>query len=617
MKRVVMKKILMLSLGLCVATHGLYPDELTDRLVTLQGRLKELSGILGTLGKKPRAEKPKIAESKDAAAKRAKHIKDFANKVDTLEIPVFEDFYQTFLELYFKPVFKESRLGKDLQDFSYGKNRQYFTQYTDDDIEHIKDTIGRAIFERNILQYCRTEIIELYDADRKQSGQHPLWVYEGEKNPNKMRDIIQNVQDKTPAPEIQALLEDTARAVSQAVEDMFYHAERPKGQDRVSCDCLTNTLEHGCYKSGVTPIEDEALRIPREPKHVLFYPINYLIFETMHVTLFHGYHLINKLILLFDFTKKIEAEVVVENKVKFKVGFDNVFADMMKTIVGKEDKIKDGLFTGNQLKSAPGTDEDKTVLELVFLGQTTKQPRMVIFGKKPDIYWSQTGYRGSENFPDGVFHPTTPGYEDKVTKEELTYALWYHIWRHTCYSVGLLPENLIPVLGLSAEKQAEVVKIEEKAHVNEDVKKELGKKAKDLMRVAAIVKHLIHELPKLKSNREIKFWWTEFKGYLENLPHGYQLKSIIQDEWHQIFRELSQNDHYPKIRELFANKELKAKLDKDLVFSGHANQSEQEKKAKASVKTIADVMLEEFDAADKVWQAQEKAKKEAEAKKAS
>jgi len=723
MKMGIVKKNLLLSLGFGIAIFELHADvaKLKEALVRLQGSMQKLVSTLN----EPGLDKGKLG------------AKDFSGKIDYLEIPTFEAFYRAFVDQYFNKAFAESRVGKlGLGSIPAG--------LTSEDLINMKDVIGRAIFERNILKDCR-KYIDMNDMkpgeERKQSGENPLWVYT-----NYLKGVIDNVLAAHADAATQQLLEGTAQAIAQAVDDMFIHRERDPVNNLVSCSCLSLISHQGCrvelglhqriplfqgieflkkpdainlYAPGtkvldpkikkmalfkpdntfkeheiviikqsdgeytfafvlskldgatnkwwvlcadlpgfltkvsagihnfdpstlnlsafatqdlgkLTEIEfintlgekivDEGLkkRAKFAPdnifdveeivlveqqgsagefiiaqvkgkstdvkapwivqvnglgtrvnfstqklgklKHPLALPIAYLVFETMHTTLFHGLLLTDRLIALFDFTRDLKAEVVIKNKTKFKVGYDEVFEDMMKHIVKDEDTIKAGLFIGNQLKY------DGTELKLLFLGQTEPQTRMVIFGKKPDTYWSQHG-DSSEKWPDKTPRLNTVEYEKKPRKEELLYAVWYQLWRHTCYSVGLLPENIISVLNLSDEVRSELTKIEAERHVNKAVKEDLVKKANALLRVPPIVAYL---LPKLKTVKKGIGAKTEVFNIINNIDEDKaanraQLLGITEDEWIQIASKLAEDPAYDsKIKWIFEDAVIKKNITDNL-----------------------------------------------------
>jgi len=815
MKMMVMKKIMALSLGLCVATNVLHAsvDDLARDLGTLKGKLGNLSNVLSTLGKKAGSEK---ISPTPGTGTSGKDEKDFAGKIDYLEIPNFEQFYRAFFDRYFKKAFADSRVGKLPPSWFE------MVSVTDNDLATMKDTIGRAIFERNVLQLCR-QYIEKNDSNRDKSGQSPRWVYD-----TYLSGVIKSVIDNKVEDSIQKLLTDTAQAIAQAIDDMFIHRERDPQKDLIDCTCL-DSITHKGFREGLSldrripifqgdksiervsichlmrsgdpkynnragsTVEDpkiiakaefkpknefekcetviikqpgltgkyifgtvksqvlvkvelpvtkrtanfaaqdlgkwikgtasyekdqvllnkdslskivyspdntfdvgefvilqeylpgekahvtgksddekapwkveisspstdykfldewsihldqtekttnfrakdlgkfmepepaylgdrildedfkkkakfspdnifdlEEIVIVEQPesagnfifaqvvsksgdekspwmvhqryfslekrnfsteklgklKHPLALQIAYLVFETMHTTLFHAIELADRLIQLFDFTRNLQAEVVTKNKTKFKVGYDKVFEGMMKHIMGNEDKIKAGLFTGNQLKY------DGTELELLFLGQTEPQPRMVIFGKKPDIYWSQGR---KELWPDRRSHTNTPEFRNKPTDQELLYALWYQLQRHTCYSVGLLPENIIPVIALTDEVRAEVTEIEADRHVNKKVQGLLKAQAKGLVRVTKIVDYLLPKLKELKKPEKKAtplITITKIRNIIDNIDakdsDRAQLQSITDNEWTQIASKIAADPAYDtQIKWIFKDAAIK------------------------------------------------------------
>lgn len=519
--------------------------------------------------------------------------------IDLLEIPNFEDFYIKFRNDYFAAKLEMSRFGKERGMFG--------SHYTNEIVDNIKDYISRACFEKNILELCKKFIDAMSDVDKTEFRKKPIWVYE-----NYLQAVIQSVLDNGPSVEITALLNETADLAVQSVNDMFYHKERKVGGDQVGCDCLTDSLEKRCYtSSGVTSLP-EAERIPAD--HPLYNPIQYLIFETMHITLFHGFHFINKLIPLFDFTKDISADVSVKDKTEFRIGFDNVFEKIMNYIVQGDDSIRAGLMFGTQKKF------DGAELILV-----DGKPREVFYGaragypSKPDeernitkrtldYYWCQTG---TETFPDGVRHSTTSGYQNYVTDDELRYAIKYHLARHTCYSVGLIPYNLVHMFKLPPEKEADVLEIIAEASNNEKEKRRLKAKAKGLRRVPVIVNYLANWKPgkiNLAGAVGQKKAADSFRTYLENMMDTSGsvkiLTSITQDEWMRVFDILSKlappsegekpSPQYEvwinKILKVLDNAEVRALLTAQLQNTKHKDP------AKNKQKQVTKLIFKAFDA---------------------
>jgi len=708
MKTVIVKKVLALSLVSCMTMSGLNadPTDLIKKLGVLQGQLKQLSGILGTL--------------KETAAEPAPDTGAWSKKIDFFRIPNtlqdgspnpnnFENFYQAFVHKYLEDVLATNKLfdrdGKDWDEFfklKYGI--EIPGRYPGTIFDNIKNYIGRAWFEKYILDYCRKYIIEKYDKDRKQSAQNDLWVYEGkmvgtdESNPKKLRDTIQNViaasRDKKIAvdSDIDALLTRAAVQIAQSVKDLFYHRERdpnayhidpainetpvPSDVSRnvVFCDCLLYPLKDGYDPRGQL-LKDERI----DSKNVLAQPISYLIFETMHITLFHGVYFTNRLIKLFDFKKDIKAEVAVKDKEEFRIGFDRIFGDVMDKILGSVVVTEDGKIvaadlviepkegkTADQEKNDIASVDEKPPVGLIMrqqknsVGQPVllvdRWPRMVIFGKQRDddpknnIYWSQTGMK--EVSPDGQSHPmfnrrlaqnmaffskllgfpvsdvgqledpvnklilllklaqlmSTQNSENKeeakkakedydnftkmaeeakdpkiisqasyagvdpetklplVTDNELRYAVWLHVKRHQCYSVGLLPYDMVQAFRLPPEKEAEVLDIIADAIDNKTEKGRLKAKAAGLNRVPRIVAFLTPALKKLNLKHKVGLGKEVFDviNAMEKHLTPLQLISVTEDEWNRVFAKLAEDSDYAtKIKPLFENEQVRKYLQEN------------------------------------------------------
>lgn len=522
-------------------------------------------------------------------------IPELKGGIDLLDIPNFEEFYMFFMNNYF---------NKDLAGSRFGQERSRFWLYTNEMVSNIKNYISRACFEKNILDYCKAFIDE-HDPARAASGQNPTWLYDNylrsaiqltlggiqkediifrndlpkekkailnaalpkeimaifgdalskEKeailnavSPEEVKAIV-NVSEEgiasilndskkvkiilTIVEKMQTVLRAATELAVQSVNDMFYHKERQAGIDRVGCDCLTDSLQKRCYtQCGVEELP-ESERIPLN--HPLYNPIQYLIFETMHITLFHGFHFINKLIPLFDFTKDITADVSVEGKTRFRIGFDAVFEAIMNYIVNNDDEIRAGLmfdtqkdFRGDELTLSDGNPRE------VFYGAKTG-----FNGRARDYYWCQMG---AEKFPDGKERTRVDGYQNFVTADELRYAVKYHLFRHTCYSVGLIPYNIVHMFKLPPEQEADVLEIIADASNNDNEKKRLKAKAKGLRRVPYIVNYLAEWKPgKINLAGAVGQGNVadSFRTHLENMKDSAGkvkiLTSITQDEWLRIF----------------------------------------------------------------------------------
>jgi len=487
-------------------------------------------------------------------ADREKAAAPFANKIDMIEMPKsddkeaqspFEKFYQFFFDSYFSPALASEPTG-------IGKDRyKLILSYTDEVVNNIKEYISRAIFEKEILDLCRA-YINTFDPDREISRDNPAWVYTVY-----LEDIIEKAitDPKNLAPALKAKLTETAKKVVQAVNDMFYHKERDPGKNLVMCGCLTTTLKIGSYEERPIVRLPEGQEIPKD--FVLYNPINYLIFETMHITLFHGWHFINKLIKLFNYKKDevlTKLEVVVRNKELFMAGFDGVFTDIMDAVV--DPSIVQRIQSHTPPYLLRGVQKDYLDKPVLLLDSKTEKlaARDVFYGKRlnydiklPDgtaidtIYWNQTG---EEKAPDGKWHDGTPNYENEVKDAELLYAVQYHVNRHTCYSVGLLPYDLVQVINLPNDKQIIAIELIKASTINKKEQARLEKILNGLQRVSAAAKYLMTGLLKIQENKikTANELVTLFGGMEKNTGNlKIVLVSIDQDEWNEIIKEMSDN----------------------------------------------------------------------------
>lgn len=578
-------------------------DNLNGALRSLQRGLQKLSTQLGTLkgslggthahqpstmtSEKDTSSSSSVSRSGESTAgflgKKTAKKSPYEDSVDFLEIPNFEDFYQAFNQQYLQPELKKAAY----YEWAHGDVYPWKlvngvltldSKYTgqagvkESLCGNIEEYIGRAYFEKYILDYCRDHIIEILDRDRKKSGQNQLWVYQGDDNACKLKDVIQDVLDKKQDPKegIKNVLMNAAKDIAQAVNDIFYHRERnplvaEKDLPLYELDMPEDSLDDttGFYGRGnavsceclITPLTTGSRGMRSKKKipyhYILRLPITYLLFETMHITLFHGVPLFDRMISLFDFEKDIDADVFVKNKTLFRVGFDGegkVFSDIFGTIVGDEKQIRDHLFILPQRKNYGNKDEVKL---------RDGKNREVIYGKRdPETYWSQ---RSDDIFPDGNPHPDKRDKDgSSLSDSELLYALKLHIDRHTCYSVGLIPYNFIHLLKLPQEKEDMV-----KMKIGEAVRNLKEKnRLKGLVRVPKIIEYLAPALKLLKNVKNSAFMGPQIFDVFNNMKdqvsslsasgnmQPININSIVPSEWEMIFDQLKQDERWDDIKKV-------------------------------------------------------------------
>lgn len=539
--------------------------------------------------KREEAAKKKLEEAQAAEIERRKGL-DFSNKIDYLTMPMlgdgqsaFEKFYQYFMKSVFNPFYTEwANKEPGERDYRGFANSDYYT--------NMEDYIGRAYFEKGILDKCR-DFINVNDPYRIMTESDSNWVYN-----NYLKEIIDRVCKNESTDADKVLLNNIAENVAQAVRDMWYHLERDPINNHVDCGCVSSIFDRGLDNrhhqrydslSGLYKPTDDFFINPGEGipldivKYPLRYPISYLIFETMHITLNHGYFLTNPLIKLFNFEKDIKAEVVIENKTEFRIGFDGSFDSIMDVIVPPD--------AGLDLVTEVQKDyKDKEILLKDKTGQMST--RMIITGKKIGhsiCNWSQ-----------GSGH-TCGQY---VTDKELLFAIKMHLDRHSCYSVGLIPYDVVRAFPINEEQDLQITQIEFDAQINIKEKERLQKKINGLVRIPKIVEYLAQGCKAIDLSKSLGIAKTKFNALLRNLStklESINLESIQEDEWKQVFEKLKQGDDYEeKIKPFFENDDLRDSLV-EAIKNDKMKPERKPGQKQLPTRPVSDVMYEAFENANK------------------
>lgn len=335
------------------------------------------------------------------------------------------------------------------------------------------DTIGRACFEKYVLDECLAYINQ-HDPNRITSANDEFWVY----NNFLKKFITKNLS----SPEENVVLNNAAELTIQSLDDMYFHAERDPNCDRpfslknfVWCHCLLGRLLE------CNDINDDIKKSLQN--NSLKHPLCYLIYETMHITLNHNYYLINKLAHLFNWDKNIE----IPKKVSFHIGFEQAFGEIIKLFVDDEKMVESKLLIQTQKKEF--ADKGEVLLR-------DGQPRNIIYGKKReaplafdpviDPYKKDLPYNDNKDEFQWSQITATNEHPSAITDNDLRYAIKLHLSRHSCYSVGLIPRDLVEMVKIPIEKEIEKSKIIRKYIINPKERDRLDNEFKKLRRIVAI-----------------------------------------------------------------------------------------------------------------------------------
>lgn len=454
------------------------------------------------------------------------------------------------------------------------------------------DTIGRACFEKYVLDACLAYINQ-HDPNRMASANDELWVYT-----NFLKKFItQNLSSSAE----NLVLNNAAELTIQSLDDMYFHAERDPDSDYPSssknfvwCHCLLGRLLE-C--NDIHPDIRKSLQ-----SNSLKYPLCYLIYETMHITLNHNYFLINKLAHLFNWDKNVE----IPKKVSFHIGFEQAFGEIINLFVDNEKMVESKLLIQTQKKEF--ADKGEILLR-------DGHPRNIIYGKKREIPLASDPvidantknlpYNDNKNEFQWSQITATNDHPSAVTDNDLRYAIKLHLSRHSCYSVGLIPRDLVEVIKLPIEKEIEKAKIIRKYIINPKEQDRLDNEFKKLRRIVAIGTVLSGVGDFTKSN-DIN---TRFKDILNEKTSEIILKNKATQISQLFTEQIKVNSYYIKednTKEQDAhitlhsiNQEewlgvfsyLKSILNRSL--DGNANLEKQHKNINAFIKALKENSMQE------------------------